>query len=379
MRKFDTYRYDKSTSQRRIAATPKNISEISTPRSAAKQQAVNIHSPKMSTKSVSNVTYRQVEKYSQPKLSSKIPKATSPLSNENKIVHTPKVHSKIPASTHNMRHVAENKGTPSINSTSVLALHVVKRSKAMTSSVLANQFAPPKSTKRTKRLSQKKLNKIFYAAGLSVFLLATVASVQTIITNHQAKQQLGVLGEKTQVADGNGVLEGTGSEPSESPVGSQAIASYTVSPDMPRYIRIPSLGVYSRIKHTGVTKDGAVDAPANINDASWYKASAKPGSGSGSSLLLGHVSGWTAPGVFKKINQLKAGMRFEIELGSGEKLNYEVVRGESIPLDQVDMAKILESEVLGEHDMKLMTCAGRYNRETDHYEERYVVYAKILR
>jgi sortase (surface protein transpeptidase) len=190
---------------------------------------------------------------------------------------------------------------------------------------------------------------------------------------------LGVLGAQTQTTDENGVLEGTGDEPSEAPVPTQSILSYTVSPDMPRYIRIPSIGVFSRVKQLGITREGAVDAPANINDAGWFNGSAKPGSAIGSSLIVAHVSGWTAPGAFKKINQLKPGMRFEIEKGDGEKLVYEVVRGESIPVDQVNMESILNPVEGEQHDLKLMTCSGRFNRQTDHYEERYVIFAKILR
>ena len=241
---------------------------------------------------------------------------------------------------------------------------------------LSEQFivdAPPAK----KRLS--KTQKFFYGAGISVFAFATLVSAQTFITNLQTKKQVGVLGEQSQLADSQGVAEGSSSEPAESPVSSQAIAGYRVDPELPRYLRIPDLKVFARIKHTGVDKNGAVGSPKNINDVSWFDQGAVPGAEVGSSLLLGHVSGWSAHGVFKKIDQLKAGMRFEVEKGSGEKLTYEVVSGQKIPVDQIDMSKILGTENAGEHDLKLMTCSGKYNKETKQYEERYVVFAKILR
>ena len=257
------------------------------------------------------------------------------------------------------------------------ALAAVSSSIATHEDVLADDLVSMVVSSARKMAS--KTQKMFYIVGALVFLFATITSIQTLTTNKEAKEQLQVLGEQKQRPDENGVLQGTGSEPSEAEVPKNAIVSYQVSPELPRYLRIPDLGVVARIKHTGIDKDGAVDAPSNINDVSWFNGSARPGNPNGSSLLLGHVSGWTAPGVFKKINQLKAGMRFEVEKGSGQKLTYEVVRGESIPLDKIDMAKILASDVSGEHDLKLMTCSGRYNKELDHYEERYVVYAKILR
>lgn len=258
-----------------------------------------------------------------------------------------------------------------------LALQSVRSAHPTHEDVLAEQFAGV-NTYSGKRILTR-AQKLFYGIGIAIFIFATGASIQTFVVNKDAKEQLQVLGEQTQKPDEYGVPEGSGSEPAEAEVSASAINAYKVNPELPRYLRIPDLGVFARIKHTGVDKNGAIDAPGNVNDVSWYNESARPGNEIGSSLLLGHVSGWTAPGVFKKINQLKAGMRFEVEKGSGEKLTYEVVRGESIPLEQLDMAKVLATEVAGEHDLKLMTCSGRYNKEKDHYEERYIVYAKILR
>lgn len=260
---------------------------------------------------------------------------------------------------------------------SSIALQAVRHASPSHDDVLAEQFTGQVSMTRKRSLSRAQ--KIFYGIGITIFLFATLASIQTILVNNNAKEQLQVLGTQTQKPDEYGVTEGTGSEPAEAEVPKSALSAYKVNPELPRYLRIPDIGVFARIKHTGVDKSGAIDAPANINDVSWYNESARPGNEIGSSLLLGHVSGWTAPGVFKKINQLKSGMRFEVEKGSGEKLQYEVTRAESLPVEGLDMSKILATEVAGEHDLKLMTCSGRYNKEKDHYEERYVVYAKILR
>ncbi len=260
-----------------------------------------------------------------------------------------------------------------------VALFSVHQAKASRQDILAEEFSGSYQEIPARRQKLSRTQKLFYGAGTLVFLFAFGVSIQGIIMNQQAKEKIGVLGAQTQKPDEYGVPEGSGDQPAEAAVSKSALAAYNVSPELPRYLRIPELGVFARIKHTGVTQDGAIDAPKNINDVSWYDQSAQPGSETGSSLLLGHVSGWTAPGVFKKINQLKSGMRFEIEKGSGEKITYEVTHGESIPLDILNMGKILTPEVTGEHDLKLMTCAGRFNREADRFEERYVVYAKIVR
>jgi len=157
------------------------------------------------------------------------------------------------------------------------------------------------------------------------------------------------------------------------------IINYQVAPELPRYLSIPDIGVFARIKHTGRDAEGAVDAPRNIHDVSWYTESAKPGNAIGASLLLGHVQGWSAPGVFKNIDKLEAGARFTVEKGSGETITYEVTRGQEYSLEEVNMGKILSAEDSGEHDLKLMTCSGAFDAATESYMSRYVVYAKVVR
>jgi len=223
------------------------------------------------------------------------------------------------------------------------------------------------------------LQKFMYGFGVFVLVFSAAVSVQSFMTNNEAKEQIATLGENT-TEDEQGVSEGTGDEPSEEAVSDAALRAY-VPPDPrdPRYIRIPELGVISRIKNMGVTGAGAVDAPKNIYDTGWYNGSVRPGSSTGSSLILGHVSGWTGPGVFKNISRLVPGSQFEVEKGNGEVVRYSVTRTQQIPLDQVNMSEILGTEVAGQHDIKLMTCSGRYNKETRSYEDRFVVYATQIK
>jgi len=250
-----------------------------------------------------------------------------------------------------------------------------------TAQIYENEQYPDNETtlygraKRRVTLAQR----VLYGFAALILVFSAFVSVQSFITNQQAKKQIAALGENSS-RDEQGVAEGTGSDPSEEKISESAIYAFQPpDPRDPRFIRIPELGVLARVKNLGITPDGAVDAPKNINDAGWYNGSARPGSSVGSSLLLGHVSGWTAPGIFKQINRLVPGSQFEVEKGNGEIIKYRVTKSEKIPLDQVDMAKILGTEVAGEHDIKLMTCSGRYNSQRETYEDRFVVYATQIK
>lgn len=229
--------------------------------------------------------------------------------------------------------------------------------------------------------AKKKMSKLqtaMYGFAVVVLLFSGFVSMQSFTTNNQAQEQIATLGENV-IRDIQGVSEGTGNEPSEEPVSESVVRNFIpANPEDPRFLRIPSLGVFSRIKTMGVTPEGAVDAPRNIFDSGWYDGSARPGSKAGSSLILGHVSGWTGPGVFKNISKLAAGSVFEIEKGTGEIIKYSVIKSEELPVNQIDMSKVLSTEVAGEHDVKLMTCSGRYNSATETFEDRFLVYAKQI-
>ena len=84
----------------------------------------------------------------------------------------------------------------------------------------------------------------------------------------------------------------------------QAVASYSVAPSLPKYLDIPSIGVSgARIVGIGL-KDGQISNPDNIYDAGWYRASSKPGD-AGAMFIFGHISSWTAKGLFYNLNKLK--------------------------------------------------------------------------
>lgn len=257
-----------------------------------------------------------------------------------------------------------------------VALHAVKYADSSYSELniedLPIYIEQPNSSKWTSRL--------IYSFGILVLFISLIASIHTFIVNRNAQEQVQALGEQTYSTDVNGVQEGTGSDPAESSVPENALLSYVPqNPQDPRYIRIPSLGVISRVKSLGIdASSGAIDAPRNIHDAGWYNGSVRPGSGPGTSLLLGHVSGWTAPGVFKKIDTLNENDKIIIENGEGRTYTYHVYKIETKNVEDIDMNKVLATEKAGEHIVKLMTCSGDFNNQTEEYDSRTIVYAKQI-
>ncbi len=66
---------------------------------------------------------------------------------------------------------------------------------------------------------------------------------------------------------------------------------------------------------------------------------------------------------------------FEVERGDGRKVKYIVQKTKQSPTDNVDMAELLSSVVPGKQGLNLITCGGKFNSKTGHYESRDIVFA----
>lgn len=151
-------------------------------------------------------------------------------------------------------------------------------------------------------------------------------------------------------------------------------APYVVAPDLPKYVIIDKIGVKARVKRVGVDASNVMQTPRNIYDTGWFDGSSKPGE-IGAMFINGHVSGPTKKGVFYKLKNLTEGDAITVERGDGVELHYKVVASESFPAHAVDMTKALRPYGDATEGLTLMTCGGAFDRESQSYAARQVVYA----
>jgi LPXTG-site transpeptidase (sortase) family protein len=168
------------------------------------------------------------------------------------------------------------------------------------------------------------------------------------------------------------------SAPSSAEPSPQAIANYTVPSLHPKYIAIPSIDVgNSRVRELGLTSGGAIATPDNIYDAGWYDRSSLPGQ-KGAEFIYGHVSSWTAHGIFYDLKKLKAGDNVVVTRGDNKKFTYRVVSTKIYPYKKVDMNQVLRPVSAGEPGLNIMTCTGRIIKGTSEFSERLVVFTKLV-
>lgn len=171
-----------------------------------------------------------------------------------------------------------------------------------------------------------------------------------------------------------------GSVPAPSSVkpSTKAIANYSVPPTDPKYISIPAINVdQARVVQLGVTKNNQIATPSNIYDTGWYTGSAKPGQ-SGAMFIFGHVSSWTANGVFYNLKKLKAGDKVTVTRGDNTTYTYQVVSSKVYPYNNVDMNAVLSPVNPRVPGLNLMTCTGQVIKGTSEFNERLVVFTSLV-
>ena len=255
------------------------------------------------------------------------------------------------------------------------------RAKLQHSQVLARRAAPKQSpqiaaeiTKVPKRRS--KAQTVLVGMAILVFGLGLLVNIETLQTNHSAKAQVAALSKKAEVAS-TGTTADDPVIPSETKPTTTNVASYQVAPDTPKLITIAKLGVKARVKPVGVTSSNELGTPASIYDSGWYNASAKPGGGAGAGAMLidGHVHGPTLPGVFVDIKKLVAGDAIQVTRGDNQMFTYVVVMVQTVPADSVNVGQLLTSIKPGQPALNLITCGGKFDAKTQHYEDRVEVFA----
>lgn len=167
------------------------------------------------------------------------------------------------------------------------------------------------------------------------------------------------------------------SAPSAVKPSQEVVDTYTVEPDLPKYITIPSVGIdKTRILRLGLDKNSAMAVPNNSFDTGWYDGSRKPGQ-QGAMFIYGHVSTWQAPGIFYNLKKLKPNDIVVVTRGDDKVFTYQVVSAKIYPADAVDMNTVLSPVNAGTPGLNLMTCTGAIIKGTSEFTERLVVFTKL--
>lgn len=140
----------------------------------------------------------------------------------------------------------------------------------------------------------------------------------------------------------------------------------------PTGVAIPSIGVRSPLLELGLQADGTAEVPQDHALAGWYRNGGRPGL-LGPTVLLGHVDFLDGPAVFYRLRDLAPGEVVEVTTAGGGVARYAVDRVEQVAKDEFPTFEVFGAT--RDDVLRLVTCAGEFDRGERSYEDNLVVHA----
>ncbi|WP_363325600.1 class F sortase [uncultured Streptomyces sp.] len=144
----------------------------------------------------------------------------------------------------------------------------------------------------------------------------------------------------------------------------------------PVRLQIPQLRIDAPFTDLVIGPSGVLDAPPpdDVNLVGWFAGGPSPGE-PGASVVAGHVDTKSAPAVFARLGELATGSRFFVHRDDGTTATFRVDSVESFPKDGFPDDRVYKNTP--DAQIRLITCAGDYDRKAGGYTENLVVFAHL--
>ena len=142
----------------------------------------------------------------------------------------------------------------------------------------------------------------------------------------------------------------------------------------PVRLEIPAIGVATPLVRLGLEGDGAMAVPEDFGRAGWFTGGPAPGQ-VGPSVIAGHVDSRTGPAVFYRLRELRPGQAILVGRADGSRLRFVVEQARSYPKAGFPTAAVFGP--VPEAALRLITCAGDFDRARGSYRDNLVVFARL--
>ena len=142
--------------------------------------------------------------------------------------------------------------------------------------------------------------------------------------------------------------------------------------DRPVEVRIPAIGVDSRLVDLGIAPDGTMEVPSDFSRAGWLTAAPAPGQ-RGPAVIAGHVDSHDGPAVFYRLRELVPGDTVEVVQRDGDVVSFTVRSLQQFAKDEFP-TDLVYGPAPGPV-LRLITCSGEVDRVSGHYTDNTVVFA----
>lgn len=162
------------------------------------------------------------------------------------------------------------------------------------------------------------------------------------------------------------------------PVTDASIAAWSSDqPAAPTRLLITGIALDMTIEPVGLAADSTMEIPAAASVAGWYEHGRSPASGKGNTVLAAHVDdGTIGLGPFAGLKRLEPGSQVDVVDAAGVQHSFVVTRVEQTAKTTVDPALVFSRD--GPPQLVLVTCGGRWDERSRHYEDNVIVWAEPM-
>lgn len=139
-------------------------------------------------------------------------------------------------------------------------------------------------------------------------------------------------------------------------------------------VRVPSIDVDSDLVGLGLDGDNVLEVPEDPDLAGWFSLGTAPGD-DGAAVIAGHVDSQDGPAVFYELSALDPGAEILIDRDDGTTAVFRVDDVLRYPKDDLPTTEVYAA--VGPA-LRLITCAGDWDEETDSYRDNVVAYATLI-
>lgn len=143
---------------------------------------------------------------------------------------------------------------------------------------------------------------------------------------------------------------------------------------MPDRLQIPAIHLDSPVEPVGLLPSGQMGVPTSFDTVGLLVPWTKPGE-NGNAVIAGHFDHTTGPAIFYNLRKVKPGDSIRISNACGHHYTFVVTRTQTYKTKESPL-----QQIFGPSDkvrLNLITCAGKFNKQTKEHSHRLIVFSEL--